>query len=458
MAMRTVGIDLSVNTWHKAIVANADGHFITPLLKFRTHPGDLAQLVTRASEGTDATQLQAVMEPTGMAWFPIAVYLIRQGVTVYVVKPQQVADLRRFYSRHAKSDLVDAQVLAKIPLVNPEHVHKLYLPSREALACQRACKQLDKLTNQITAIHNRIQAADRFAWTGLEQRVFAAPFSPAARWFRHCWYHPGRVVDAGVETIAAAWIASQIDPQDPGTWVEALVALATDLLQLYGTDHVYLDFDELQREMRCEQDMLLHLENMAHTLRVNTVRPLYRLIHPSRLLETMKGVGQDSAAVYASFIGEATRFPTARAFRGWSGMVPNSEQSADSETKGLHITQAGPSLIKKYAYLDADVARRWDPQIAAIYYDQIVHRGKHHNQAVCTCATHLLDRVHAVLREGQPYELRDVDGTPVTWEQARAIIAERYTVPAQIRQRRNKRVRRDNAERRVEGKQRGKAA
>jgi hypothetical protein len=266
------------------------------------------------------------------------------------------------------------------------------------------------------------------------------------------------VVDAGVETIAAAWIASQIDPQDPGTWVEALVALATDLLQLYGTDHVYLDFDELQREMRCEQDMLLHLENMAHTLRVNTVRPLYRHIHPSRLLETMKGVGQDSAAVYASFIGEATRFPTARAFRGWSGMVPNSEQSADSETKGLHITQAGPSLIKKYAYLDADVARRWDPQIAAIYYDQIVHRGKHHNQAVCTCATHLLDRVHAVLREGQPYELRDVDGTPVTWEQARAIIAERYTVPAQIRQRRNKRVRRDNAERRVEGKQRGKAA
>ena len=63
-------------------------------------------------------------------------------------------------------------------------------------------------------------------------------------------------------------------------------------------------------------------------------------------------------------------------------MVPNSRQSGNTDAKGLHITQAGPNLVKKYAYLDAETARQWDPQLAALYYDQMVHKGKHHHQAV----------------------------------------------------------------------------
>ena len=109
-------------------------------------------------------------------------------------------------------------------------------------------------------------------------------------------------------------------------------------------------------------------------------------------------------------------------------MVPERAQSAESEAKGMHVSQAGPDLIKKYAYLDAEIARRYDPQIAAIYYDQMMHKGKHHKQAVCACATHLLDRVLAVLRSDKPYEIRDTDGTAVSSQQARELIVERYSV------------------------------
>ena len=131
-------------------------------------------------------------------------------------------------------------------------------------------------------------------------------------------------------------------------------------------------------------------------------------------------------------------------------MIPSSKQSGDSEAHGLRITQAGPDLVKKFAYLDADTARKYDPQIAALYYDQMVHHGKHHCQAMCACATHLLDRIWVVLREERPYELRDVDGRPVTGEEAQRIIAERYTVPAEVRQRNNRRHRRARAEARAE--------
>jgi hypothetical protein len=59
----------------------------------------------------------------------------------------------------------------------------------------------------------------------------------------------------------------------------------------------------------------------------------------------------------------------------------------------------------------------------------MIDAGKHHNSALCHIATTLLTRIIACWRAGQPYVLRDVDGTPVTIDQARQIIAERYAIP-----------------------------
>lgn len=457
--MRTIGIDLSAKGEHKAVVVDETGRFVSPLLRFRTESASMTRLLEIAQEGKVDGQLQAVMEPTGMAWFPVAVFLIRHAVTVYLVNSQQVADLRKYFKKHAKSDRIDARVLAKLPLVDEEKLHRLELSDARTLACQRGCKQLERLMKQRTACQNRLIALDRFAWPGLEDTVFPDLFCPAARWFRKHWYSPLRVQQAGAEAICQAWLTSALDPADSGQWVHFLVPLAGQILAIYGEEDAYLDYEWLQEEAIREQEYLAFVDDMHHRLLLNTVRPLYRQMHPSRHLETIPGVGQDGAAIYVSFIGNPKRFGSLRQLRGWSGMVPNSKQSADSQATGLKITQAGPSLIKKFAFLDAESARQYDPQIAAIYYDQMVHHGKHHIQALCTCSAHLLDRVGVVLREDRPYQLRDVDGTPISSQRARQIIAERYTVPEDVRQRSRKAARRERMEARAEKQyKRGKAA
>ena len=448
--MRTIGIDLALTAAHKAVVADAQGHCLTPVFTFHTTRADLERLLARAREGAPDTPLQVVMEPTGMAWFPIAVFCARHAVPTYLVNSQEVADLRRSSQRHAKRDRIDTRILVRLPVVNPEKLHRLHLSSATTLACQRACKQLDRLDSQIVALKNRLEAIDRFAWPGVEARVFAAPFTLAARWFRRHWYDPRAVVQTGAELLQREWQASGLAPNDDGSWTSRLVSLAGEVLAVYGADSPYLDFAQLQAEVLRDQNWLERLEQLHHQLRMEVVRPLYRQIHPSRTLETLKGVGQDGAAVYASFVGDVARFSSLREFRGWSGLVPESAQSGGSAAKGQHITQAGPDLVKQYAFLDAESARQWDPQIAALYYTQLVHRGKHHNQAVWACATHLLDRVLTVLRTDQPYELRDVDGTPVSVAQARAIVLARYQVPAEVRRRTTRRQRRQRTEQRAE--------
>ncbi len=62
--------------------------------------------------------------------------------------------------------------------------------------------------------------------------------------------------------------------------------------------------------------------------------------------------------------------------------------------------------------------------------------GKHHTSALCHIATALLTRIVACCRADVPYQLRDVDGTAVTTDQARNIITIRYAIPPELRIRR----------------------
>jgi hypothetical protein len=59
--MYTIGIDLAIMAAYKAIVAGADGKFVTPLLSFRTRWRDIQQLVARIRK--DAPPDVPILDP-----------------------------------------------------------------------------------------------------------------------------------------------------------------------------------------------------------------------------------------------------------------------------------------------------------------------------------------------------------------------------------------------------------
>jgi hypothetical protein len=102
------------------------------------------------------------------------------------------------------------------------------------------------------------------------------------------------------------------------------------------------------------------------------------------------------------------------------------------------MSKAGPRLLRTTLIRAADTARHLDPQLARLYYVQVVERGACHLKALCVVAAHLGERAWTVLSRGTPYEFRDVDGTLVTPEEAKALAA-RWKVPDEVRQRRRSR-------------------
>jgi len=449
MDTRIIGIDLAVTAAHKAIVLDqTSNRYVSPVLKFHTDPADLDRVLEAARVGaTEPARLLVVLEATAMAWYAVGQYLERHGAEVYRVNGQQVADLRRVFQRHAKSDRIDARVLARLALVAPERLHRCFFPSGPQIALQRTCREVARLRDQVIASKNRLLATDQLAWLGLSGIVPA--YSDVAFWLRENWYDPWRVRAAGEAGLAKAWQAAALEEPVDVSWVPALLRQAERLMALYDVPDL-LDYAQLQASLQREQARLHKAAEQAHHLKLKTMRPLYRQLHPQRYLETIQGVGQDSAAIYIAFIADIQRFPSLRDFLGWSGLIPFSRQSGDAQTKGLRITKAGPNLIKATAFLNAGVARQWDPQIAAIYYRQMMDLGKHHLQAICACATHLLTRIYAVLRDDRPYELRNADGLPVSKRTARQICRECYRVPEEVRRRNNRRVRKARREARLE--------
>lgn len=162
----------------------------------------------------------------------------------------------------------------------------------------------------------------------------------------------------------------------------------------------------------------------------------YRWVDPGALARTLPGLAEVGAPALVAAMGNPARFGRGRQFRSFTGLAPKASETGDTDRKGQPMSKAGSSLLRTTLVRAADHARRQDPQLARIYYVQMVERGKDHLGALCVVAANLAERAWAVMDRGMPYVVCDTDDRPVSAEEAKAIIAEHWTVPADVRARR----------------------
>ena len=243
MNIRIIGIDLAVTAKHKAVILDpASNQFIGKQISFRSLPEEIDRLLQRTRDGAGAEpHLVAIMEATGMAWYPIGSYLHQRGVVVYRVNGQKTKDLRRVMWKHAGSDLIDSRVLTRLYQVAHDRLERWVPVTGDQLALQRACRADARWREMDTAIQNRLQAYDQWAWSGLQRVVPAA----ARDWMRRNWYNPWRVQAAGVAQLAAAWEAVSPQKEVDTDWIPAWVVRAQQMTTLYGSEKM-VGYDDLQ--------------------------------------------------------------------------------------------------------------------------------------------------------------------------------------------------------------------
>lgn len=154
---RLVGIDLGITSAHTVRILDGEG---TTIAKRKCWPTteSLNEVETEALRGCAAgTVLEVVMEPTGPAWLPIAVFFSARGHQVFRVSSQKASDLRRFLSRHTKTNGIDAETLARLPLFDPTGLKALELPTAERAGLDRRVRACDRLTQAGATYKRRIK-------------------------------------------------------------------------------------------------------------------------------------------------------------------------------------------------------------------------------------------------------------------------------------------------------------
>jgi transposase len=426
---RIIGLDLGIASEHTARVLNGEGKVVAKRKAIPTTES-LSALEQAALAGAPpGTVLEIVMEPTGPAWLPIAVFFISRGHQVFRVPSAKAHDMRRYFSRNAKSNSIDADALAKLAIIDADGLRPLVLNDADEAALDRRVRACDRLTQEASLHKRRIKDLVRqlLPMTPLTGDLGLADLAVLER-----WADPHDLVKAGRARLTKVITAVSHGHQKAERADEWLAA-AREAIELYG-EHPGVAFADLAAEVGTEIRLLktIQAELVTHE-RAREDR--YRSVDPDEVARSLPGIKTIGAPALVATMGRAARFPNAAHFRSFTGLAPKTSETGNTDRKGQAMSKAGNSLLRTTLIRAADHARREDPQLARIYYVQMTERGKTHLAANCVVAAHLAERAWLVMRRGTPYMLCDVGRRVVTPREAKAIIAERYTVSEDVRRR-----------------------
>jgi transposase len=321
---RLVGIDLGITSAHTVRVLAGDGTIVCRPKAVPTVES-LGEVERAALAGAArGTRLEVVVEPTGPAWLPIAVFFGAGGHTVYRVSSAKAADLRRFLSRHAKSNGIDADTLARLPLVDPAGLHALQLPDAPRAALDRRVRATDRLTQAGAAHKRRIKDLVRQL---LPMSPLAGDLGQADLAVLERYADPRVLLAAGPARLQQL-IAKASTGHQGATRAQQWRAAAHAALELYG-DHPAVAFADLAAEVATEV-RLLRATQAELARHAPQRQSCYRWVDPGALARSLPGLAEVGGPALVATMGPASRFPTAAKFRSFTGLAPKPPRPARS--------------------------------------------------------------------------------------------------------------------------------
>jgi transposase len=422
-----IGIDAAVVADHHVMVRRRDTRGPgTVLEEFKVAPtlAGMGRLTKRLSAYPAAV---AVVEPTSMTWLPLALSLDAAGCSMAVLGNRHAARLRGALAGKNKSDVIDAEMLSRAE--DFFMLEAARIPSSAELALRRAVLLRHKAVLDANRARRRVMALARWAYPDVWiafGHSWATALSVLGR-----WPHLGSLGRARLATVTDVVAAHTRGVGDAGRRAERIRGAAQGWAAFWDG---HVDLDALAWETTRLLGDFEVADGRRHVVEVEVGRRWERLWGDDALLLSVPGMGPRVAPTVRAFWGDASQFCRAAEAQAYVGVNPSNWSSGETAQPSRAITKEGPAALRLAFYQAANVARTLDPQLACFYRKLMVERGHCHAQANCAVARKLVARTWATLTSGSPYELRDLDGGPVTRRLAKEL-AGALAVPDVVRRR-----------------------
>jgi transposase len=317
---------------------------------------------------------------------------------VYLVDPTKCHDLRKFYSRHTKTDTIDAHATARLPLTD-RALRPVWVGTPEQESLRRLCRLSWKLTEQMSNQKRRLTTMLEMVLPGIGE-VWKNNYCGSARLFFRRYLDPQRARRLGRKRLGQI-LRRRAYGKFPPQAEEKLWAV------IQNAPVLRYRYDDLVLEVHCQLDLLEDLERRQEALR-ERIAELYAEVDPTHRLEHVPGLGYFLAAALTSAIGDVRRWGSADSLVAASGLVPRKKASSGHEKANQPLTKRGDPQLRCWLYVSAELVRHYDPELQAFFL-RLRRRGLHHKAAICAVAAKLLRRLYAVLRDQTEYRSAEQD-------------------------------------------------
>lgn len=390
-----LGIDVSLKS-HRCALLDAEGEKVQNSFSIDASFEGFAQLLaTLQMRGVPKEDLTIGLEATGHLWENLLAHLESKGFTVKLLNPFQTNRYRELLSKKAKTDDIDAYVIAG--LLRSGEARSCYVPDDQI----QGLRDLVRLRN--TYLDN-LQTYRRQA-TSLLQLVFPEvgsvvkdPFGKAMRAILQQYptaadlakVHPRKI-----EKIARSFQGNNFDRAK----AEALVAAANQ--------SIYAGKAKLPRGkvLASLLSQIAQLESAIEELDATIAASLDDSTQgrsDTDRLTSIPGIGPKTAAVLLAEIGEVSRFHSANHLVGYFGLFPVLAESGGKLLTTPHISKRGPKHFRRALYMASVAALKHNPELRGLYHRKL-SQGKAPKQALIVVARKLLTIVYSLLRYQTEY-------------------------------------------------------
>jgi transposase len=236
--------------------------------------------------------------------------------------------------------------------------------------------------------------------------------------------NPARVKYAGLargrgnktDRADAKLIAEYAAREKPKAWqpaapevreLQALVRRIDDLVEMAAREKCRLASAALTRSARQSITRTVRLlEKEATRVRKQAdelVAARESLLADRTLLESIPGVGRQTATTILAELPAVERLPCAESAAAYCGLAPREYQSGTSVKKRTRLSKAGNARLRKALFMPTQTAVRFNPLLKR-FFERLVDAGKTPMQAIGACMRKLVMICYGVLKNRTPFD------------------------------------------------------
>lgn len=391
-----VGLDVALRT-HQCAVLDNDGEKTAKSLKFDSNQTGFLKLEAYLKGFSSKPQSFTIgLEATGSLWENLYHFLVSKEYTVKLLNPLQTRRFRDVANKKAKTDDIDAIVIAG--LIRTNHATSCYVTDEQI----QSLRDLVRLKN---SFQDQLKNAKRQLIS-----LLVVTFPELRDWVKDIFskiileilkkyptskdiaiLHPKHILK-----IARSIQGNNFDEVK----AKSLIALAKNSI-----------YSGKAQQARGQATTILasHIQNLINTID-ELEQNIQDILNPKdkdkfnqvEILESIPGVGKKTIATLIAELGNISRFSTCKQLIGYLGLFPNISESGNYKNPHPHISKRGPRLARKGLYMASVACLKHNKELRELYLKKI-SQGKAVKQALIVVARKLATIIFGMIRNNTTY-------------------------------------------------------